>query len=168
MYVVYVYVCMYVCMYVCRLAGQVGWLASIAPDSIKSRIQASEQRIGIVETAQVRSPHTQICIAEIFIIICMYVCMYVVYLLLCTYVIIITGHVLFFKNVCALLEIITFLYVYMCVCMYILMYVYTYVCLYVCGRVYTGYVDCVDSLWVWKWPSCERSLRTRRCSWATS
>eukprot|EP01036_Dinobryon_divergens_P034844 gene34844-45082_t len=31
---------------------QVGWLASIAPDSIKSRIQASEQRVGIVETAQ--------------------------------------------------------------------------------------------------------------------
>ena len=52
------YVCIYVCMCTCRLAGQVGWLASIAPDSVKSRIQASEQRIGIAETAQVQSSRT--------------------------------------------------------------------------------------------------------------
>ena len=66
------YVCNYVCMCTCRLAGQVGWLASIAPDSIKSRIQASEQRIGIAETAQVRSSRT--------VSVCMYACIVYVFM----------------------------------------------------------------------------------------
>jgi len=35
-----------------RLAGQVGWTVSIAPDSIKSQIQTSDVKIRILETAK--------------------------------------------------------------------------------------------------------------------
>ena len=80
-------------MYVCRLAGQVGWLASIAPDSIKSRIQASEQRVGIVETAQVRFIHMdkQYCNACMYLSMYMYICMYMyvyvyMYVYICMYI----------------------------------------------------------------------------------
>lgn len=39
-------------MLVGRLAGQIGWLCSIAPDTIKSRIQTSERPLGIIQTTR--------------------------------------------------------------------------------------------------------------------
>lgn len=36
----------------CRLAGQIAWAASIAPDSIKTVIQTSEAPLSIRETAR--------------------------------------------------------------------------------------------------------------------
>ena len=35
-----------------RLAGQIGWIVSIAPDVVKSTIQTSEAPMGILETTK--------------------------------------------------------------------------------------------------------------------
>jgi hypothetical protein len=36
-----------------RFAGQIGWIVSIAPDTIKSQIQTSAKPLGIIETGSI-------------------------------------------------------------------------------------------------------------------
>lgn len=60
-----------------RLAGQIGWVVSIAPDVVKSTIQTSEAPLGMIETTKqiVASRGVRGLFAGVEVLTCVYVCM---------------------------------------------------------------------------------------------